>query len=346
MSAIGRGFSSFAVLLGLALPAQAQQSVADFYKGRTIDMFIPFTTGGGYDAYARAVARFIGRHIPGNPQVIPKQMLGAGGRTATMHVYRIAPKDGTVLATTEQSLPLNQAIGDPTIQWDSKELIWIGNPIAENNTVASWSASGVLTIDDARKREVVIAGAGVNTAAQFAMGLNRIAGTKFKFISGYPGANEMHIAMERGEVDARTNSWASWKAMKPDWVREHKISVLVQIGLKRSKELPDVPLMTELASNEEDRAALRILSASSEIGRPLFTTPGVPADRVKALRDAFDATMKDPEFLDSARQQGLDLDPVRGEDLQRIVTEIVTAPKQTIARLSEIISTAELENRK
>ena len=346
MSAFRRGLFSSVLLIAFAAPAQAQQAVADFYKGRTIDMFIPFTTGGGYDAYARAVARFIGRHIPGSPQVVPKQMLGAGGRTATMHVYKIAPKDGTVLATTEQSLPLNQAIGDSTIQWDSKELIWIGNPISENNTVASWSASGVHTIEDARKREVVIAGAGVNTAAQFAMALNRVAGTKFKFISGYPGANEMHIAMERGEVDARTNSWASWKAMKPDWVREKKIDVLVQIGLRRSKELADVPLLTELASNEEDKAALRILSASSAIGRPLFTTPGVPAERVKALRDAFDATMKDSEFIEAAKQQGLDLDPVGGADLQRIVTDIVTAPKQTIARLSELISTAELEGRK
>ena len=152
--------------------------------------------------------------------------------------------------------------------------------------------------------------------------------------------------MERGEVDARTNSWASWKAMKPDWVREKKIDVLVQIGLRRSKELADVPLLTELASNEEDKAALRILSASSAIGRPLFTTPGVPAERVKALRDAFDATMKDSEFIEAAKQQGLDLDPVGGAELQRIVTDIVTAPKQTIARLSELISTAELEGRK
>ena len=346
MSAWRSALTAAAVVCGLSCPAQAQQTVADFYKGRSLDLLIPFTTGGGYDAYARLVARYIGKHIPGSPQVVPKQMLGAGGRTATMHVYKIAPRDGTVLATTEQSLPLAQATGDPSIQWDSKELIWIGNPINENNTVASWTASGVTTIEDARKREVVIAGAGINTAAQFAMALNRIAGTKFKFISGYPGANEMHIAMERGEVDARTNSWASWKAMKPDWVRDHKISVLVQIGLRRSKDLPDVPLLTDLAGNDEDRAALRILSASSAIGRPLFTTPGTPPDRVKALRDAFDATMKDPEFLETAKREGLDIDSVGGEDLQRIVTEIVAAPKQTIERLSAIISTAELENRK
>jgi tripartite-type tricarboxylate transporter receptor subunit TctC len=335
--------------LGLALaatPAAAQQSVADFYKGKTIDFYIGFSVGGGYDIYARTVARFIGEHIPGKPRVVPKNMTGAGSRVAANYVYNVAPKDGTVLATADQSIPLEQAIGDKGIQFDSRKFNWIGNPIVDNNTLVTWHTSPVKTVADARKQEVAIGATGFNTSSQYPQVMNQLVGTKFKIIMGYPGGNEVNLAMENGEVAGRgSNSWASWKASKPDWVRDKKFNILVQIGLSKSADLPDVPLLVDLAANEDDRAALRLVSAPPNVGRPVFTTPGVPEERVKALRDAFDATMKDPAFLEEARKTGLDINPISGVELQKVVSDIIDTPKPVTERLASILSLIEREKK-
>ncbi|MBX9740140.1 MAG: hypothetical protein K2X62_08710 [Beijerinckiaceae bacterium] len=338
-----------AASLGLALaatPAAAQQSVADFYKGKTIDFYIGFSVGGGYDIYARTVARFIGEHIPGKPRVVPKNMTGAGSRVAANYVYNVAPKDGTVLATADQSIPLEQAIGDKGIQFDSRKFNWIGNPIVDNNTLVTWHTSPVKTVADARKQEVAIGATGFNTSSQYPQVMNQLVGTKFKIIMGYPGGNEVNLAMENGEVAGRgSNSWASWKASKPDWVRDKKFNILVQIGLSKSADLPDVPLLVDLAANEDDRAALRLVSAPPNVGRPVFTTPGVPEERVKALRDAFDATMKDPAFLEEARKTGLDINPISGVELQKVVSDIIDTPKPVTERLASILSLIEREKK-
>ncbi|MDB5507765.1 MAG: Tripartite-type tricarboxylate transporter, receptor component TctC [Hyphomicrobiales bacterium] len=335
--------------LALALaasPAAAQQSVADFYKGKTIDFYIGFSVGGGYDLYARTVARFIGEHIPGKPRVIPRNMTGAGSRVAANYVYTVAPKDGTVLATADQSIPLEQAVGDKGIQFDSRNFFWIGNPIVDNNTLVTWHTSPVKTVEDARQREIAIGATGFNTSSQYPQVMNQLVGTKFKIIMGYPGGNEVNLAMENGEVAGRgSNSWASWKASKPDWVRDKKLNILVQIGLSKSPDLPDVPLLVDLARNDEDRAALRLVSAPPNVGRPIFTTPGVPAERVKALRDAFDATMKDPAFLEEARKTGLDINPISGVELQKVVSDIIDTPKAVTERLASILSLIEREKK-
>ena len=332
-------FASVAVASLLALPSVTRADpVADFYRNRTIDLYIGFSPGGGFDVYARTVGRFMGNHIPGKPRIVPKQMVGAGSRTATGYVYNVAPKDGSVLATADQSLPTQQAIGDPTVKFDSGKLIWIGNPNADNNTLAVWHTTGVTSIEQAKHKEIAVGATGANTSAQYPQAMNTILGTKFKIITGYPGAPEINLAMERGELGGRgSNAWASWKIEKPDWLREHKINILVQIGLQKAPDLPDVPLMMDLATKAEDRAALKLLSAATAIGRPLFTTPGVPAERVAALRKAFDETMQDPDFLAAAKEAGLPLNPVSGVALQRIVADILATPKPIGDRLMAAI---------
>jgi tripartite-type tricarboxylate transporter receptor subunit TctC len=331
--------TSAMLALGAPTSAHAQSAVESFYKGKNLDIVIGYSAGGGYDTFARLVGRFITKHIPGNPTAVPRNMPGGGGRVVSGFMSRIAPKDGSVLATADQSLTLQQALGDKTIQFDNTKFFWIGNPAADNNTLVTTEASGVKTVDDAKQKEVALAATGANTTSeQYPKVMNAMLGTKFKIVNGYPGGNDATLAMERGEVAGRgSNSWATWKFTRPDWIKDKKINILVQIGLQKEEDLPNTPLLMDLASNEQDKAALRLLSAPVAIGRPLFTTPGVPADRVKALRDAFDKTMKDPEFLAAAAQERLDIKPIGGEELQKVVEEIVNTPKPVVEKLVSIV---------
>jgi tripartite-type tricarboxylate transporter receptor subunit TctC len=329
-----------ALLLLACWPAAAlaEQSVEEFYRGKKIDLIIGYSSGGTYDLYARLVARHLGNHIPGKPLIVPRNMPGAGSRTAATWVANLAPRDGTVLATADQSLSVQQAVGDARITFDTTKFIYIGNPNVENNTTVTWHTSGVRTIEDAKRREVTVGATGGSTSSQYPKAMNALLGTRFKIILGYPGGNDINLAMERGEVDGRgSNSWASWKATRPQWLAEHKINILVQIGLKKAPDLPGVPLLMELGGNAEDRALLRLLSASTQIGRPIFTTPGVPAGRVGALRAAFDAMVRDPAFLDDARKGNFELDAISGEAMQRLVAEIVATPKEQGERLRKLI---------
>lgn len=322
--------------------AAAQESVANFYKGKTITFYIGFAPGGGYDAYARLVSRFMGSHIPGNPAIQPKQMTGAGGRVATNYVYNVAPKDGTVLATGDQSFPLEQAIGDTSVLFNANKFAWIGNPDADNNVVITWSTSGVATVEDAKKKEVSMGATGYNTSSQYVQAMNTIDGTKFKIVLGYPGGTDVNLAMEKGEMGGSgSSSWSFLKGLHPEWLSEHKINVLVQIGLTKAGDLQDVPLLVNLAKNATDREALELLSSPPTIGRPIFTSPGVPPERVAALRAAFDEAMKDPALLEQARASKLDINPVSGIELQKIVSRIISAPRPIVERLSAIITLPE-----
>lgn len=329
-----------AVALAICGTASAQENdpVAAFYRGKNIEILIGYSAGGSYDAYSRIVGRFIGNHVPGQPRVVMRQMAGGGSRIAANHVYNIAPRDGTVMATADQAMPVQQAVGDPDIKFDTSRFNWIGNPTADNNLLVVWHTWGIRTLEDIKQKEVVLAATGVNTSSQYAQALNSIAGARFKIVLGYPGAAEMGLAMERGEAMSHTAPWAAWKANRPDWVRDKKINIIFQVGLKRSRELPDVPLFMDYAQNNLDRSALRLFSAAATIGRPLFSTPDVPKDRVEALRRAFDATMKDVSFLEAAAKSGLDIEPVSGVELQRIVDEIVSTPKNVTERLAKIIA--------
>jgi tripartite-type tricarboxylate transporter receptor subunit TctC len=332
-----------AIVLGVFLavspgPALAQPSVEDFYRGKKIDLIIGYSSGGTYDLYARLVARHLGQHIPGKPLIIPRNMPGAGSRAAATWVYNVAPRDGTVLAAVDQSLSLQQAAGDKRIQFDTTKFVYIGNPNSENNTTSTWHASGIRTLDDAKLREVTMGATGGSTSSQYPKAMNALLGTRFRIILGYPGGNDINLAMERGEVDGRgSNSWASWKSTRAHWIAEKKINMLVQIGLKKAADLPDVPLLMDLGTNDEDRVLLRLLSSSTHVGRPIFTTPETPPERVKALRDAFDAMVRDPEFLAHAKKESFDIDAVSGGELQKLIGEVVAMPKAQSERLRQIL---------
>jgi tripartite-type tricarboxylate transporter receptor subunit TctC len=336
LAAITLGVTGLLFALDLPSPARAD-AVEDFYRGKTITLLIGYTPGGTYDAYGRLVAHFMGNHIPGKPTIVVRNMPGAASRVAAAHLYNVAPRDGTMLATADQSLALAQAMGEK-LQFDATKFTWIGNPSAGNNTTVTWHTSGVKSIEDAKAREITMGATGGSTSSQYPRAMNSVLGTKFRIITGYPGGNDINLAMERGEVGGRgSDSWASWKGTRPDWLRDHKINILVQIGLTKAPDLPDVPLLMDLASNPEDRAVLRLLSAPSVIGRPIFGPPDVPAERIKALRQAFDATMKDPAFVAELEKAQLELEPTSGEELERLVNEIATTPKPIAQRLADII---------
>ena len=329
-----------ACVLSLALisSAHAQSSVADFYRGKTIDLIIGYSPGGTYDLYARLVGRFLGDYIPGKPRVVPRNMPGAGSRAAASWIYNIGPKDGTVIGTGDQSLAVEQAMGDKGITIDVSKFQYIGNPAVDNNTTAAWHTSGIKTIEDAKTRDVPTGATGGSTSSQYPKAMNALIGTRFKIITGYPGGNEINLAMEKGEVAVRgSNAWGAWKATRADWLRDKKINILVQIGLHKAPDLPDVPLMMDLATNDADRAVMKLLSASVEVGRPLFVAPGVPAERVKALRDAFNTMVKDPVFIETAKREGFDISPSTGEEMQKVVQDIIATPKDITARLQQII---------
>ena len=325
-------------LMVLAVTPALPQAPQDFYRGRKMDMVIGYTPGGNYDLYARLIARTLGDYLPGNPAIISRNMPGGGSRTAAAWLYSLAPKDGTALATFDQALPIAQALRDPTLRFDVRDFNFIGNPARENNTVTSWQASGIKTIEDAKTQEVTVGSTGASTSSQYATAMNALIGTRFKLVTGYPGGNDVNLAMERGEVAVRgSNSWASWKSTRADWVRDNKIHILVQIGLKRAPDLPNVPLMIELAHNDADRAVFRLISAPTALGRPIATSPGVPAERVKMLRDAFDRMIRDPKFIEIAEKERFEIDYVPGEEMQQIVAEIVNAPEPVLRKLKEII---------
>jgi tripartite-type tricarboxylate transporter receptor subunit TctC len=312
--------------------------VEDFYKGRQIDMVIGYSPGGTYDLYARLVARFLGDFIPGKPKIVPRNMPGAGSRLATNWVYSVGPKDGTVIATGDQSLAVEQAMGDKAIRIDTAKLNYIGNPNADNNTTVTWYTSGVKTIEDAKVKDVPVGATGGSTSSQYPKAMNALIGTRFQIITGYPGGNDINLAMEKGEVMGRgSNAWGAWKATRPQWLKDKKINILVQIGLHKAPDLPDVPLLMDLAKNDEDRAVLKLLSASGDIGRPLFVAPEVPKERVQALREAFNRMVKDPTFLETAKKEHFDIDPRTGEEMQQIVEEIIATPKPIRDRLAKII---------
>jgi tripartite-type tricarboxylate transporter receptor subunit TctC len=321
---------------GLTAPAAQGDAVSDFYRGKTVNVLIGVGAGGEYDLQARLVAKHIGRHIPGNPSVVAQNMTGASGLKMQNYLYVQAPRDGTYLGMSQNAFPAAQAAGLPGIQFDAAKFAWLGTiaPVVETMTV--WHASGIASIEDARKRETV-AGAtskGAITYIYAAM-MNEFFGTRFKIVTGYNGGNEINLAMERGEVEARNNTWSSWKTTKPAWLRDKKITVIAQAG-PRAADL-DAPSVEALAKTAEDRRVIELVVSGTRLGRPLFITPGVPEQRVKALRAAFDATMKDPEFLAEAASLSFDVAPVSGEALQKIVEQVLATPKDLADRARHLL---------
>lgn len=325
------------ILLSSAVIASADP-VADFYRGKTMHMIIPSTTGGDYDNRARLISRHMGRHIPGEPTIVPRNMPGGAGVTGANYIASVAPRDGTVLHALLQNMPVLQALGGQGTTFDVLQFAWIGNTTSSPNLINSWHTTGITHVTDVFNRELTVGAPMGTSAAIYPRALNMLTGTKFRIITGYKGGNDVSIAMERGEVGGRgSNSWAAWKATRPDWLAEKKIHILVQVGLERHPELPDVPLMMELARSPQDREVLRFLSADTSISRTIVATPGIPSDRIAALRRAFDATMKDPVFLADAAKTRMDITPMSGEKARKVAEEILTASQAVKKRAKEIM---------
>lgn len=318
-------------------------AVSDFYSGKTISVNIGFSAGGGFDLYARTVTRHMIRHIPGAPKVVARQMPGGGSFRAAQYMATAAPQDGTQLATIGQSIPLQQAMQDPNATFDVRKFHWIGNPINGVSTIGFWADTGVRTLDDARKRELTVGATGHNVTMQYPLAVNELFGTKMKVILGYPGGSDIELAMERKEVDGKGQfSWSTLKSTKKDWLKDRKVTLILQLGARKEPEISeymgyDVPLASELAKTEDDRMVIDLLTSGEVIGRPLLTTPGVPMERVTALRRAFDAAMKDADFLAEAEKVGLEIDPIGGEDLQDAVNRILSAKPSAVERLQAIL---------
>jgi tripartite-type tricarboxylate transporter receptor subunit TctC len=319
------------------LPSAHTAAADDFFKNKQIKLIVGADAGGSYDVQARLVARFLNQHIPGNPQILVQNMQGAGSMNAANFVYGIAPQDGTVMVAVLQTLVHNQIFRDKNAKFDAARFQWIGNSTASVNVIVTWHTSPVKTFKNAQQQSVVI---GVTSAAssggmEVALA-NNILGTRFQAVTGYRGGNEIDIAIERGEVLGRAGqSWDGWKQTRPGWIRDKQLNVVVQIGQARAKDLPDVPLLTEVAGDQEKRQILALYSDGVALGRPLIVGPGVPAERVAILREAFRRTMDDPRFIQEANRQGIELEPIYGEQLQSIVTQMLETPRDIVDKLDE-----------
>ena len=328
------GFVLSAMLATMAPSWSAENDELEaFYKGRSVSVIITGSPGSIYDMYARTITQYMSKYIPGNPTFVPRSMIGGGHLVGTNYLYNVAPRDGSVIGSIGETMPLTQVLEPEATRFDVSKFNWIGNPNIANLTLAVWSKSGVVSLQDALKRQVVIGASGANSpSGQTPTLLNNILGTKFKVVNGFP-ANQLDIAMERGEIDGRGSAqWHWWKFNRSDWVRDKKINILVQIGPHKDPDLPNVPLLSELASTPEEQQIFDLFSSTVTVGRPLLTPPDVPKDRVKALRTAFDIVMRDKAFLEDTKKLNLEVDPLSGEKLQLAVTAVTKTPADVIAR--------------
>jgi tripartite-type tricarboxylate transporter receptor subunit TctC len=326
------------MLMAIMTQTVRADPIADFYRGKQVSVVIGTSAGNDYDFRARLIARHMGRHIPGEPMMVPRNMPGAGGVNAANWLASIAPHDGTTLHMIMTNMMQAQAVGTHGVQFDTRKFRWVGNTTSSPNVANSWHTTGVTDIEQVKSREFILGAPAGTAGVTYGTVMNALVGTKFKIVTGYPGGNEVNIAMERGEVDGRgSNSWASWKSTKPEWLKEKKIIMLVQVGLTRSPELPDVPLLLELVSNDLDRKVMTFLSAETAISRAVVTTADVPPERLEALRRAFDATMKDPLFIAEAEKAKMDISAMTGEESQKIADSIVNTPPEVIARAKVVL---------
>lgn len=329
-----------AVMLAGASAGASAQSVAEFYRGRTVNIIVGFGAGGGYDLYARLLARYLGEHIPGKPNVVVQNMEGGGSVRAANFVYNNAPKDGTTIAAVNQNMPMYQLLGGRAAQYDAARLVWLGSMGGSNGLLYTWHTSPVKTIEDAKHIEAKLGSTGTNSDSHiFPTLINNLIGTKFKIINGYAGGTkEIHLALERGEVDGRGgNSWASLQSSNGDWVATKKLNFLVQIGFEPESELPDVPMLQSLVTSDMHRQIVDLVSLPTVLGYANFMAPEVPAERIAALRAAYDETMKDPAFLAEARKENMMLRPASGLSVESLVRKVAGTPKPVLAEASRLL---------
>ena len=322
--------------LTLAQPAAAQ-APAEFFKGKTLTIYVGLSAGGGYDMNARLISRHMGKYIPGNPTVVVRNMPGAGGLVMTNHVANVSPKDGLHLGAPQRGVPFEPLLGqDSKAKFDPRTLNWIGSVNSDTSLALVHKRTGIKTWKDLRNRDTIIAGTGVGTESVVVpYVLRNLMGLKFKVIAGFPGGSEMNLALARGEVDGRgTFSWTSVKPNYKEWIESGDYVMLFQMGLRKHKDLPDVPLVIDLAETEDLKRLLKIQFTAFELGRPIFAAEGVPADRIATLRKAFDDSMKDKDLMLEAEKSDQEVNPMSGAEMQEIFKEIYETPKDLVARLA------------
>ncbi len=331
-------------LLAAGQPARGQ-TVEEFYRGKTMKFIVGSNTGGSYDTYSRLLAQFMGRHIPGNPTLVVENMPGASGTKSAQYLAEIAPKDGTVIGMFNQSMPQRQMFEPDQVHFDLAKFSWLGAMNTSTTVFITWHGSGVKTLEDAKKKEVVmgaLSATGGNSV--YPLLINSILGTRFKVVLGYQGGNTIQLAMERGEVDGRAAVvWSGLKAGWPHWIAEKKVNVLLQTGLVKEKDLPDVPLLLDLGKNDEEKAIFRFVSSDSAMGFPVTAPPAIPADRLAALQKAFADTTKDPEFLKVATERKLEIEPSTGDEVKKVVEDLINTPKDVIAKIKKGLAEAEAQ---
>jgi tripartite-type tricarboxylate transporter receptor subunit TctC len=319
-------------LISIALGPASAQPVHDFYRGKTLTIVVGSDITGEHDAAARLLSRHLSKYIPGRPAIIVQNMPGASGIKSANYLYEMAHRDGTIVATFNKSMPTYQATGMSNANYKAEEFNWIGSMDHSNVVVIVAARTGVKTIADATRIEVAMGSIGAGgTMSTYPLLLNNTLGTRFKLVQGYAGGQIVDLALERGEVDGRGSyTWRDLRVKRANWLKDKKVNVLVQFGLQREHDLADAPMLIELARNDTERAVFDFLSSDIPIGKSLVMPPQVPPERVAAVRRAFDAAMKDPEFIADAKTSDADVEPIPGEEIQSLVKRIIATPKEVI----------------
>jgi tripartite-type tricarboxylate transporter receptor subunit TctC len=326
-----------ALVAALAGVARAE-SVEDFYRGKSITLAIGYSTGGGYDLYGRLLARHLGKYIPGQPTVVPQNREGAGSLRAAIYIYNAAPKDGTVIGTFSRSMAVAPLLTDAP--FDASKFTWIGSISTDVNVCMTWGTSKVKTWDDMLTKPFTMGGLGAGADPDiFALMFKNVFGAQLKLVSGYPGTNDVALAMERGEVDGMCGlSWSTVTTRHTDWLTAKKVNIPVQAGLHKEKDIPDVPGVMDLVRGDEQTQIVRLILASQEMARPFAAPPGIPEDRKRALIEAFDKTMKDPDFLAEAEKMKAEVSPVSAASIESLVNEVYKTPKDIVAKAKKAIA--------
>lgn len=323
--------------LACGTTAAAADSADGFYRGKTVRLVVGYPAGGMYGIYAKLASEHLGKQLPGKPTIINEHMPGAGGMKAANYIYNAAPRDGSYIAMLSKDVALAALLKPEAVKYDPKRLSFIGSLFPYSAVFTVWHAAGVKTWEDAKKKEVVVAATGKSAHEYIEMALLReFTGMKLKAVTGYRGASSMYLAMESGEVDARIGGWIGLKAVKPHYISEKKVNVILQTGLTRERDLPDVPTMVELAPSPEAKKLFELLSMGSPVGWALSMPPDVPKARVAAWRDAFDAMVKDPDFLAAAKKYRAGIDPRPGQEVQAAVEKTMAADPAIVAKIKQV----------
>jgi tripartite-type tricarboxylate transporter receptor subunit TctC len=339
-SRAGAAITGGLIALSFAVQSGRADSIEDFYKGKTVNLMIGYSVGGGYDLYGRLLARHLGKHIPGHPGVVPQNMTGAGSLRAAQYIYSVAPKDGTAIGTFGRTIATTPLLTPASAPFDGTKFSWLGSVTNEVSTCVTWHTSPVKTWNDVLTKEVAMGGEGPGADPDvYTLLYKNVFGAKMKLVAGYHGTNDVTLAMERGEVDGLCGlSWSTMKARHQQWMNEKKLNIIIQAALRKQPELADVPLASDLTQDREKLQILKLFLASQETARPFAAPPDLPADRRAALIRAFDATMKDPEFLAEAQKLNMDVNPLSSKGVDDILADLYATPKAVLEKAAQATS--------